>query len=479
MRSAMGNVVYLVVFITLFVRYGCMASVLTHRDVSGALKYNNRCNELGNGFLCGDCKTLVTCIDGEAYAEVCRTGDTCRMTPTFGNAVCQPVQHEYCICNRANEFFADAYDPQAFFYCNDIQSEPVMHHCPENNEFDDQKQQCINVNGLPDCTTDGFFPLYRNCSQYYSCTATRDGWIQKSYSCNNGAMYNEDTGHCEEPCSWLSRSFTCRSEGRFPDPLSCQNYYECVQLQNSGFRQYLRQCPHGYMWKHDDQFRGGQCVKQTKIDCSPVKINRCVTSEWHCLTDFNNQELEEQIKSLELKKLEKEHEIQEVTVLREALRSTGKMVGEVFRIMEKIPRERELVQDSYPNININVDVNGTVTVSPYCNIQEKDAIKGSGTEVILLALEDVRKTVTQSLDLLPCMKDVMGILVNSLYDGEFVISIPSTDLGESLINTIQMIKRKFDEIDNAHEKLVSERDEIESEVMRLKAHLETNTENPA
>ncbi|XP_066964281.1 uncharacterized protein [Macrobrachium rosenbergii] len=346
--SATRSLVYIVVLTTSLAGNGCSASVLTHRDVRGT---GDLCSELRNGFVCGNCKMLVHCIEGEAHIETCRVGDTCLKTSDFGGAVCQPLEHENCTCSSANKFHADAYDPRAFFFCRDVLSEPEMHQCSIDKEFDAQRQRCVSRDGLPECLVPGIFPDYRNCSQYYSCIVVQGGWVKTSYSCEKGTMYNEGTGHCEDPCSWPSGKFTCTAEGRFPDPLSCKNYYECARLPDGKtLRQYHRQCPRGYAWKHDAQSGLGRCVQQTDANCSPGKLSRCVLTELKCSKD-----LEAQISGLETKKVEKDQEIKEVTEVVETLRTTGITVGGFYHMIQLVPRPEEPREES-SNTEIKIDV---------------------------------------------------------------------------------------------------------------------------
>ncbi|XP_064078618.1 uncharacterized protein LOC135196093 [Macrobrachium nipponense] len=471
---ATGSLVYIVGLATLLPGNGCSASVLTHRAAVRAT--GDLCRELWNGFYCANCKTLVHCIEGEAQVETCSEGDTCLKTPDFGGAVCQPVMRENCACSGDNKFHADAYDPRAFFFCRDELSEPEMHQCSIDKEFDALKQQCVSRDGLPECVVPGIFSDYRNCSQYYSCIVVQDGWVKRSYSCKKGTMYNEDTGLCEDPCSWPSEKFTCKAEGRFPDPLSCKNYYECVSLPDgSTLRQYHKQCPHGYAWKHDAQSGRGRCVGQAEASCSPVKLGRCVLTELKCSKD-----LEARISALETKKVEKDQEIREVEEVVKTLRTTGNMVGGIFLMIQQVPRPGELRESSNPDNKINGDAEVILTVTPYCSgVWAEDAFKGSLTDVISTVLEGLRKAVTDDLFLLPCLTDVLSKLVDNLNSGDFILGPSALILEEPAVKTIQAIKTRHDEKATVLGELQNERDEVERELARLKTLLESHIENTA
>ncbi|ROT74835.1 thrombospondin [Penaeus vannamei] len=259
----------------------CKNSFRRGRALISDHTYQHMCSE-GNGFLCADCMTMISCVDGVAYSHPCSAGSTCAELEVFGGGVCYPERPEECACPEANTFRVDHYDSKKFFYCNDSWSTPEMFECPEETAFDETTTQCVNKENLPECERSGMFAIASNCSQYYTCIASKDGWIQKALSCDTpDFMYNEASGSCEDPCSWDEGAFSCQAEGRFPDPRDCQRFFECIAV-GDGFRVFSRECPAGYHW--DSISQGvGLCTKTTDgSSCKAFTPNKCVIPENMC-----------------------------------------------------------------------------------------------------------------------------------------------------------------------------------------------------
>ncbi|ROT66024.1 peritrophin [Penaeus vannamei] len=245
--------------------------------------FSYMCSEGKDGFFCADCKTLINCVDRHAYKLTCVNGDMCAHKESFGGGICYPKEPAECTCQEPNSFKEDLYDNRKFFYCNDTSSDPVFYECDEGSAFDAEKSQCKNKNGLPECHRSGVFADINNCTQYYACISTRNGWVQKAFSCNqSNLMYNDLTGACEDPCTWQVGSFACTAEGRYPDPKDCQRYIECV-ADEGGLKQVRRSCPEDYSW--DPTARGGvgHCVKaSTNTHCTPATQNKCIIPDGTC-----------------------------------------------------------------------------------------------------------------------------------------------------------------------------------------------------
>ncbi|XP_076043614.1 uncharacterized protein LOC143026729 [Oratosquilla oratoria] len=260
---------------------GCttrQARVLSHDN---SLDY--ACKENDFEFICLDCKTLVNCVNGSAYPEPCGSQDFCSKKSSFGGAVCYPDQLSNCLCERPNDFKGDPYNEEAFLFCEEVESDPVIYRCPEGMVFDEEKKQCVNPTGLPPCSSIGVFANQDNCTEYYTCIFTTDGWVQKTFTCDNGSqpllMYNEDDGVCEDPCTWETGEFECQEEGRFPNPRDCQRYFVCITDQDrlSGFRKEEHECPVGYEWEQRLNTGSGRCVKlgTGKSECTKVVASKC------------------------------------------------------------------------------------------------------------------------------------------------------------------------------------------------------------
>ena len=171
-----------------------------------------------------------------------------------------------------------------------MDADPSVYRCPEDMEFDVENHQCYNVDGLPPCSKIGVYANPYDCTYYYTCIMSTEGWVHKRFSCVNEShtdlMFNEISGRCEDPCSWDTGSFSCDSEGRFADPTNCNQYYECISLPNdpTKFRKTLRECPINYEW--DPSARGGvgHCVSKDSRDsvCEPVERSFCKIPEEQC-----------------------------------------------------------------------------------------------------------------------------------------------------------------------------------------------------
>ncbi|XP_063614447.1 uncharacterized protein LOC134787596 [Penaeus indicus] len=225
---------------------------------------------------------MVSCVDGVAYPHPCSDDSTCAMLDIFGGGVCYPGQPEGCSCSQANSFRIDNYDSKKFFYCNDSGAAPQMYQCPEEMIFDETTILCVNEEKLPECERSGMFAIASNCSQYYTCIASKDGWIQKALSCETpDFMYNEASGKCEDPCSWNDGEFSCEAEGRFPDPRDCQRFFECIAV-GEGYRVFSRECPAGFQWESDGQ-GVGKCTKAAgDSSCKAFSPNKCFIPENMC-----------------------------------------------------------------------------------------------------------------------------------------------------------------------------------------------------
>lgn len=237
------------------------------------------CADAPNEYMCANCKTLVNCIDGKAYPSACGSGDFCyNKYESFGSSVCYPGLPKSCVCSEQEVFYRDFYDKEGFFLCDKF-GETHMHRCPEGHVFDQEKVQCKSVSGLPACVTPGMFALLEDCSRYYACIVTEDGWLQHEFSCSQAhgpAMYNEESGQCEDPCNWMLPDFECVEEGRFADPLDCRKFYVCTRdAAADTFRKVSRQCPEGYEWEQIVRDGTGRCVPMESEKCKPSYVTQC------------------------------------------------------------------------------------------------------------------------------------------------------------------------------------------------------------
>ncbi|XP_063594893.1 cartilage oligomeric matrix protein-like [Penaeus indicus] len=238
--------------------------------------FSQICESEPNRFMCASCKTLVHCVKGQAFVRQCTEDFYCTDKFGFGGAVCYPDEPDECMCLRPNEFRVDPYDPQRFFSCENVGSQPQSYKCPDGKKFDEGSAQCVNQIGFPECVKSGTFANTQNCGEYYSCIPLRHGWLQKFFMCSGNQLFNERSKSCEDPCTL---KFVCQQEGRFPDPLNMQHYFECF-MEFGQMVQLRYQCPHGYMWS-EESFGTGKCVEATE-EYADYPFAHCEIPDGHC-----------------------------------------------------------------------------------------------------------------------------------------------------------------------------------------------------
>ncbi|XP_047501433.1 peritrophin-44-like [Penaeus chinensis] len=245
-RSKMRSNTYYVVLALGFALAAAKEASRDERSVTADNHpYSKLCEKQPDKFICANCKTLVQCVKGQAFTRHCIEDHFCSERAQFGGAVCYPNEPVNCTCVTANTFRVDPYDPQRFFSCKDVGSVPESYKCPDGMVFDEASAQCQTASGLPPCVVAGTFANPSDCTEYYSCISLRSGWLQKSFMCTSDMMYNEQKAACEDPCVY---QFVCQQEGRYPDLLNKQNYFECYTL-GGVLRQMRYSCPEGYMWE--------------------------------------------------------------------------------------------------------------------------------------------------------------------------------------------------------------------------------------
>ncbi|XP_018025914.1 uncharacterized protein LOC108681404 [Hyalella azteca] len=245
-------------------------------------RYDAQCNE--DSFICVDCKTVINCVGGKAFVDsTCTSGFTCQTPAPFaGQATCYNTKTEGngCQCLEADRFKRDPYNPNGFYFCPLVDSDPMVHHCPGEMTFDETMSDCANADGIPACSKSGVFSNPSNCTQYYTCIQTSAGWVQKTFSCEVDLMYNDNTKECSDPCDWPKLTFDCTEEGRFADPANCGNFYLCIaDPANEGeFIKSSRRCPLDYIWDPSAANGAGHCASPTDpatTKCTPVVESTC------------------------------------------------------------------------------------------------------------------------------------------------------------------------------------------------------------
>lgn len=228
---------------------------------------------------------MVNCVGGHADVEHCPKDNFCDVRlEKFNGAVCYPSSPENCTCRGLNDVRVDPYNNRLFFACSSEDLRPSTYECPHHMKFDPDTQRCQYNDGFRfSCQKDGFFADPSDCSRYYSCVSTTDGWFRLVQKCPCGRMYNEHNNMCENPCDWR---FSCVREGRFRDPNNCNWYYECVANSTlpGAFRQTRSKCPDGSTWlPTPGNNRHGMCVRsEQNRECSPLHPTNCRVPEGWC-----------------------------------------------------------------------------------------------------------------------------------------------------------------------------------------------------
>lgn len=236
---------------------GCSpAQYSSHR--SNAVVYpdlQKLCTNFTNKFICADCKTLVICIDSDPHPVPCQDGNSCTMNKEGfnGGAVCHPKGPHECDCNEEDSLKIDLFDPTKYLNCTSESSDPVIHSCPEGSLFNNETQTCGALTNSCSKTGRGTFTADNNCSDYFTCILSSNGWIQKWFTCPGNKMFNQDSKKCEDPCEWSYGNFTCKKAGRFHNPSNCKMYIDCIKdpLDSEKFIKIEGVCPDGYEWNQD------------------------------------------------------------------------------------------------------------------------------------------------------------------------------------------------------------------------------------
>ncbi|XP_050706147.1 spore coat protein SP96-like [Eriocheir sinensis] len=239
--------------------------------------YNSVCSKIRNGFSCLSCKTLVNCVAGRAYTEECDAGYTCRDRNPFQGAVCYPSSPVHCSCGNKRELLPDPYNPQAYLECMSGVQDPVVRFCHRNMIFSKKTYSCQYPENYVECSRRGVFPNPKDCTEYYKCVQTIGGLLQYTFQCTCGFLFNEITGRCEDPCSYQPQKFTCKREGRFPNQYDCRSYYVCTakSTPQTGFRESVRRCPHGFIWSTGSVAGTGLCKPGNTSLCAHHLVPRC------------------------------------------------------------------------------------------------------------------------------------------------------------------------------------------------------------
>lgn len=250
-------------------------------------EFDNVCREQPNQYVCANCRTMVNCIDGQAFPTTCQDGKYCLVdNERFGGAVCYANTPQECMCQPGDVFNRDYYDPSTFYVC-DEGGYSRLHHCPTGYIFNKKALECRSTSGLPSCQDAGVFAVAEDCRRYYACIITTEGWLQHEFRCPDDKgttlFYNERNGTCDNPCNWPEPNFECKEEGRFSDPFDCHSFYVCTWDKDvMMYRKLRRMCPEGYEWQQILRSGTGMCVEMVSPMCTTVTSTSCVIPEGLC-----------------------------------------------------------------------------------------------------------------------------------------------------------------------------------------------------
>ncbi|XP_031763530.1 uncharacterized protein LOC113523561 [Galleria mellonella] len=107
------------------------------------------------------------------------------------------------------------------------------------------------------CTEDGYIPDpdSTNCTAYIECVDIDGSFIETPYTCPDDSYFDPNTTFCVYDYN-CTATFTCSSEGRFPDPsdTTCKTYYLCVLASNGTYFGYNYTCPSTSVFSPTEQF---------------------------------------------------------------------------------------------------------------------------------------------------------------------------------------------------------------------------------
>ncbi|CAL4139809.1 unnamed protein product, partial [Meganyctiphanes norvegica] len=115
------------------------------------------CRKETNQFLCADCKTLLTCVDGKPFTYECNDGTVCTQN-TLNNVttgICHNKKPKECTCEKAVTFKRDFYDPSKFLSCQDKSADPIILSCPEGLLFNEKRKACGIIPTSDKCSEEG------------------------------------------------------------------------------------------------------------------------------------------------------------------------------------------------------------------------------------------------------------------------------------------------------------------------------------
>ncbi|XP_053628611.2 uncharacterized protein [Cherax quadricarinatus] len=234
---------------------------------------------------CYHCKLAYKCIDGTPYVSLCQHTETCLEDEAFGGGACLPYGfpsvNDRCICTGTG-LMSDSYNDTYYIYC-DTSANPVtmeMFECPEGKTFTSSSNTCEGFARPPHHWETPETPLCdgpsttrvnpNNCSFSYTCLP--DNTTRSSY-CGNRSYFNQDTGRCEDKCSFVttvsSDAILCPERGNLNHPTDCTKYYVCLNKYEAPYA--LQSCPTGHF-----DFITQSCVSgPLPPECAVFTYSKC------------------------------------------------------------------------------------------------------------------------------------------------------------------------------------------------------------
>ncbi|KAK4302377.1 hypothetical protein Pmani_025528 [Petrolisthes manimaculis] len=193
---------------------------------------------------CEHCYFGYNCIDGEAYANVCKvleescTDDRLSAGDCIPNGA--PNAKNNCKPNAAR-VYADHFTYSFYHYCNTYFGIQETYICQNNTYFHEATGTCESIPPTLECNTStvGIYTVSTSivnpsdCQQYYTCLS--GGETDLNTCPNDDHYFNEDGNMCEPSCKVKTETekrinYKLCASGSMEydrDPFDCNVYYLC------------------------------------------------------------------------------------------------------------------------------------------------------------------------------------------------------------------------------------------------------------
>nr|XP_027233789.1 uncharacterized protein LOC113825181 [Penaeus vannamei] len=219
------------------------------------------------GEICGYCKQMVTCDASGPLPTMCGKGTWCRTVDSGveSNAGCFPECPE-CECPSVGQdgrLFPDPLDPRTYFVCDDFALRGQrFYRCPPGTHFDAQSEQCEldPPTTAVTFTTTSAASFSTSATSFFSTNPSRAPTSSPATTSNTVGLTTSTT---VSPSACSPGTINCTSEGEFPFPSNCQEYYTCEFDSSSGsYQPSCYECPEGKAL-----YPGWGCQDPQHFDC--------------------------------------------------------------------------------------------------------------------------------------------------------------------------------------------------------------------